>query len=167
MQTESIITTLLAAAAFLKKPIQDVADSSVKDAYEAAKHCLCRKLGQTSDAATALDLAAERPDSEARKAMLLEETQFAGIEADAELAQLINEVATRLPLLPVGYPEQQVRGAAHDNRGQGVGRELVIATEKHMRRNVITPDDRHLNGPARHHSKRNRRGGGQARGRRR
>jgi hypothetical protein len=145
MQTESIITTLLAAAAFLKKPIQDVAYSSVKDAYEAAKHCLRRKLGETSDAATALDLAAERPDSETRKAMLLEETRFAGIEADAELAQLINEVATRLPLLPVGHPEQHLRSAGRDNRGQGAGRDLIIGTEKHVRRNVITPDDRHLN----------------------
>jgi hypothetical protein len=80
MQTESIITTLFAAAAFLKKPIQDVAGQSVKDAFDAAKYYLRRKLGETSDAAKAPDMATEKPESEVRKAVLVEETKSAEIE---------------------------------------------------------------------------------------
>jgi len=36
MQTETIIATLLAAASFLKRPVQDLVTQSVKDAYDSA-----------------------------------------------------------------------------------------------------------------------------------
>jgi hypothetical protein len=72
MQTEAIITTLLAAATFLKRPLQDVAGQPLKDAYEAAKHYLRRKFGQDSEAAKALELATGKPESLIRKALLAE-----------------------------------------------------------------------------------------------
>ena len=144
MQTESIITTLLAAAAFLKKPIQDVAGRSVKDAYDAAKYYLRRKLGETTDAAKALDLATEKPESEARKAVLVEETKSAELESDTELVRVIEEIAARLPAPPDVANGQRVRVAGRGNQVHVAGRDLVISTEKHVRRNVITPDDRHL-----------------------
>ena len=36
MQTDTIITTILSAAAFLKEPIQAIASQSLRDVYEAA-----------------------------------------------------------------------------------------------------------------------------------
>jgi hypothetical protein len=143
VQTESIITTLLAAAAFLKNPIQDVAYRSVKDAYEAAKYYLRRKLGDSSDAAKALELATEKPESEARKAVLVEETKSADLATDAELTRIIEQIAARLALSADSI-RQQVQVSGRGNHVQMAGRDLVISTEKHVQRNVITPDDRHL-----------------------
>jgi hypothetical protein len=67
MQTEAIIATLLAAAAILKQPVQDVAAQSIKDVYEAAKYYLRKKFGDGSDGAKFLDLALEKPESAMRK----------------------------------------------------------------------------------------------------
>ena len=54
MQTESIFSTLLAAAAFLKHAVQDVANQAVRDAYEAAKTYLRKKFSLNPGATHAL-----------------------------------------------------------------------------------------------------------------
>ena len=143
MPIESILTTLLAAAALLKKPVQDAASQSLKAAYEAAKSYLLKKLGANSAAADALEMATEKPESVARKAVLCEETESAGLATDAELQRLIAQVAARLPS-PVESLSQSVRVSGQGNKVQVAGRDLVIRTEKHFRRSVITPDERHL-----------------------
>ena len=68
MQLDAIITTILSAAAFLKKPVQDAASDSIKDLLDAARYYLKKRFGEGSDGADVLDLALDKPDSEMRKA---------------------------------------------------------------------------------------------------
>ncbi|MDE3084203.1 MAG: hypothetical protein KGJ37_03150 [Verrucomicrobiota bacterium] len=142
MQTEAIIATLLAAAAFLKRPIQDVTAQSLKDAYEATKNYLRKKFGEDSEAAKALELATEKPESPARKALLVEEA--AQLETDPELLRLIANLAALLPP-NAGCVRQQVHVAGRHNRVQVAARD-IINTERHVQRSVITPDERHIAG---------------------
>jgi hypothetical protein len=144
MHTESIVTTLLAAAAFLKKPIQDLTCQSLKDAYDAARYYLRRRLGEQSDAAKALEQATQKPESEARKAVFVEEAKLAGLESDAELARVMEQIVAWLQALSANPIRQQAHVSGRGNHVQMAGRDLVITTEKHVQRNVITPDDRHL-----------------------
>jgi hypothetical protein len=142
MQTEAIITTLLAAAAFLKHPLRDIAGQSLKDAYEAAKTYLRTKFVEGSEAAKALELATGKPESLIRKALLAEESASADLENDPEVAQLIERLAALLPdSLGIGW--QNVRVSGRGNSVQVAGRD-IIHTENHVQRNAITPDDRHI-----------------------
>jgi hypothetical protein len=141
MPTESIFSTLLAAAAFLKHAIQDTASQSVRDAYEVAKTYLWKKLSTNPDATRALELATEKPESLPRKALLLEESTSSGLDRDPELARLIENLAVLLPVHDV--VSQNVRVTGQHNIVQVAGRDL-IQTEKLVRRNTITPDERHL-----------------------
>lgn len=142
MPTESIFCTLLAAAAFLKHAVQGVASQAVHDAYEAAKTYLRHKLATNSDAARALELATEKPASLVRRALLVEESAADGLDRDPELARLITILAAVLPP-PAETVSQNVRVNGHRNVVQVAGRDL-IRTEKVVRRNTITPDERHL-----------------------
>jgi hypothetical protein len=142
MQTESIFSTLLAAAAFLKRAVQDVASQSVRDAYEAAKAYLRKKFGTNPDADRALELATSKPESLIRKALLAEESASSNLDRDPELARLIENLAALLPPL-ADRVSQSVRVTGHRNIVQVAGRDL-IQTEKFVRRNTITPNERHL-----------------------
>jgi len=142
MQLDTIITTLLSAAAFLKKPIQEVASQSIKDVYEAVRTYLRKKFGEGSDAAKVLDLAVEKPESAMRKAMLAEETASAGLEADADLIRLIEQLAELLPQ-PASTAWQHVHVAGRGNKVLVAGRDVVHA-ERLVQRSAITPDDRHV-----------------------
>jgi hypothetical protein len=97
MPTESIISTLLAGAAFLKHAVHDVARQSISDGYDAAKSYLKKKFAANSDAARALEMATTKPESLIRKAMLTEECDALGLERDTELARLIENLAALLP----------------------------------------------------------------------
>lgn len=142
MQTESIFSTLLAAAAFLKHAVQGVASQAVRDAYEATKTYLRKKFAANPDATRALELATEKPESLIRKALLVEDSAANGLDRDSELARLIEDLAALLP--PTGDTgSQNVRVNGHRNVVQVAGRDL-IRTEKFVRRNTITPDERHL-----------------------
>src|SRR5664280_1377250 len=97
METDSIFAPLLAAAAFLKKPMQEVASHSLKDAYDAAKAYLLRKLGENSEAGRALEFATAKPESLARRALLAEEGCSVDLGRDLELARLVEGLAALLP----------------------------------------------------------------------
>ena len=144
MQTQTIIDTLLSAAEFLKRPIQSVTALSLKDAYNAAKACLHKKLGGHSAAGEAMDLALSKPESEARKALLIEEVAASGLESDAELAKHISWLMELLPDC-AGSVRQKVRVTGRNHRVQVAARD-IINTERHVQRSVITPDERHLDG---------------------
>jgi hypothetical protein len=142
MQTEIIFATLLAAAAFLKKPVQDLVTGSLRDAYDATKAHLRKKFGENSEAANALDMATAKPESLIRKALLVEESASSGLCADAVLHGLIDRLASLLPAsVQVTGPCVRVSGSG--NSVQVAGRDL-IHTAKHIQRNTITPDERHL-----------------------
>ncbi len=143
MQTDAIISTLLSAARFLKKPVQEIASQSLRDAYTAAKNHLGKKFGENSEAARALGLATEKPESAARKALLIEETAARELETDAELARLI---ARLIELLPDGVNAgQKIHVAGRNNRIQVAGHD-IINTERNVHRSQITPDARHIDG---------------------
>jgi hypothetical protein len=89
MQTESIFSTLLAAAAFLKHAVQGVASQAVRDAYGAAKTYLRKKFAANPDAARALELATEKPESLIRKALLVEDSALSALDRDSELARCL------------------------------------------------------------------------------
>lgn len=137
MQTEEIITTLLAAAAFLKKPVQDVAAQSIKDVYEAAKYYVRKKFGDGSDGAKVLDLAVEKPESSMRKAVLAEEAASVGIESDPDLVRLIEQLTELLPK-PESPAWQHVHVAGRANKVLVAGRDVIHA-ERVVRRNRISP----------------------------
>ena len=142
METDSIFATLLAAAAFLKKPMQEVASHSLKNAYDAAKGYLLRKLGENSEAGRALEFATAKPESLARRALLAEEGYSVDLGRDLELARLVEGLAALLPPAE-GLGVQNVRVKGHGNKVQVAGRD-IITTARHVQRNAITPDDRHL-----------------------
>lgn len=142
MPTKTIIDTLLTAAAFLEKPAREIASQALNDAYQATKVYLRKKLRANPDAVDALNLATEKPESLARKALLIEECDSAELAGDAELARLVRQLADLLP--PAAETmTQSVRVVGRNNRVQVAGRDL-ITTEKFVARNAITPDGRHL-----------------------
>lgn len=143
MTTDEIVTTLLRAASIIKKPLEDVAAQGVKDLYAAAKAKLREKFGGNRDAADALEKATEKPESPARKAVLAEEMQETKWTDDLELMHLFQHLAKSLPTDPTIRQDVRVRGRG--NRVQ-VAAGNIINTEKHVQKNAITPDERHLSG---------------------
>lgn len=142
MNTETIIATLLAAAAALKEPAVSVASQALKDLYAATKYYLRRKFHSLPDAAKALEFAVEKPTSVPRKAALLEETEGAALDQDEELVGLIQRLRAMLPAMP---DARRVAVTVEGTRNQVnvAGGDLTV-TSRVVRRNVITPDDRHL-----------------------
>lgn len=140
MQREEFIHTLLSAAAFLKTPLEALASQSLKDAYAAAKTYLAGKLGVGSCANQALDLALEKPESEIRKSLLVEES--AGLEMDSELTRLGETLAALLPANG-NKVRQSVRVCGRSNHVQVAGGDIVTTTRQ-VRRNILTPGDGHL-----------------------
>jgi hypothetical protein len=142
MNTEAIIATLLSAAAFLKKPVQDATAQTVKEIFDTARYYMRKKFGEGSDGAKVLDLATEKPESVMRKGMLVEETAAAGLNSDSELMRLVEDLAELMP--PAGEGRQAVTVNGDCNRVQVAGRDFIVHAAKHVHRSVITPDERHV-----------------------
>jgi hypothetical protein len=142
MKTGSIFAALLAAAALLKKPVQDVASKSLKDAYDSAKAYLLRKFGEGSEAARALEMATTKPECAIRKMLLVEESASADLGSDPELSRLVEKLAALLPAADL-LGGQNVRVTGRGNQVQVAGRDIVT-TERLVHRNAITPDARHI-----------------------
>lgn len=142
MQTDTIITTLLSAAALLKEPLQNLATHSLKELYEAAVYYLRKKFGPESEATLVLDLATEKPDSTTRRAALIEEAVTADIGSDPEIIGLTKRMMALLPITEA-FAAGPVQVAGNGNQVQVAGRDIVQTT-RHVQRNVVTPDERHL-----------------------
>lgn len=142
MNTESIVSVVLAAAAVLKEPATVIASQALKDLYAAAKYYLRKKFIDRPDAAKALEFATEKPRSAARKATLVEEAEPAELHRDAELVALIERLHAELPLPPEAE-RVSVNVEGMSNHVNVAGRDLFVSPRL-VRRNVITPDDRHL-----------------------
>lgn len=144
MNIDTVLATLLKAASFLKKPVQDLAAQSVKDVYDAVKVRLQRKLSGRPDALDALEKATAKPESVPRQDVLREETKDIALDDDLELQHLLHHLANLLPPAdPVVRLNVRVGGRGH--RVQVAGRDIITA-EKHVQKNIITPDERHLSG---------------------
>jgi hypothetical protein len=143
MKPEEIVSVLLNAAAFLKKPVQDVAGQSIKDGYDALKAYLKRKIAG-GEATEALEKATDKPDSAGRKAVLLEESATIDLGGDADLVRLAESLAGLLAHAGQ-HVRQRVVVQGDGNHVQVAGRDIIY-TKKHVQRNEITPDERHITG---------------------
>ncbi|MBI5769621.1 MAG: hypothetical protein HZA93_17730 [Verrucomicrobia bacterium] len=144
MTSETIVSALLRAASVLKKPVENLAAQGLKDLYAAAKARFQGKLSGKPDAVDALEKATEKPESPARKAVLIEEIAETKFEDDLELMHLLQHLAKMLPPAePTIRQDVRVKGRGH--RVQVAARD-IINTEKHVHKNAITPDERHLSG---------------------
>jgi len=142
MNPSTIVATLVAAAAFLKKTITEVSARAIQDSYNGVKRYLRHKLGAESSAGKALEMATDKPDSIARKSVLIEELESSGLREDSELDQLVEQLRLRMSGR-VPAVSQTVHVPGDRNNVQVAGRD-IITTLKHIQRNVITPDERHL-----------------------
>lgn len=142
MNPSTIVATVVAAAAFLKKPIAEVSAQAIQDSYRGVKSYLIRKLGAESSAGKALEMATDKPESSARQSVLIEELESSDLNGDSELDQLVEQLRLHLAgCVPAISQQVHVRG--NRNSVQVAGRDLVT-THKLVQRNVITPDERHL-----------------------
>ncbi|MDP3069652.1 MAG: hypothetical protein Q8N18_05155 [Opitutaceae bacterium] len=144
MTTEAIVNALMSAASALKKPAEDLAAQGLKDLYAAVKARFQGKISGKPDAVDALEKATEKPESAARKAVLVEEIAETKFDDDLELMHLLQHLGKMLPPTEPTI-RQDVRVRGRGNRVQ-VAAGNIINTEKHVQKNAITPDDRHLSG---------------------
>src|SRR5437763_1833758 len=98
MQTETIVSTLLAAAAWLKEPAHTLASEGLRDLYDALKYYLKKKFAGSPPASLALESAIEKPASVGRKAVLLEEAEPFAIDSDLEVQRLVERMVELLPV---------------------------------------------------------------------
>lgn len=144
MQLEAIFTVMLAAAGRLQKPLEDVAGMAIRDSYTALKDYLHKKLLGHPEAVDALESATERPESAARKAVLIEESAVADLETDSKLARLVNKLAKAMPASDPKITQKANVSGNHNRIQQALGD--IINTEKITKKNKITPDERHISG---------------------
>ena len=143
MDTNTIVTALLSAAAFLKEPIRAVASQSLRDVYDAAKFYLKKKVGPDSRNARLLDLATSEPNSPLRHALLPDVAQTAALDQDPDVTRLTETLVAMLGGLGVPRPAQQVTIGGDAENVQVVAGDF-IATQRHVTRNAVTPDESHL-----------------------
>jgi hypothetical protein len=86
-----------------------VVENALVDAYQGLKATLKRKFGDDSDVVEAVDKLEQKPDSEARKALLQEEFQAAGVDEDIEIRQAAQKLRDLIKAQPGG--EQHIQHA--------------------------------------------------------
>lgn len=143
MKLDTILDSLLAAATALKEPLQETASQSLKDAYHAAKTYLLKKLSDNS--ADALKQTVGQSYGDAPEAEHLASAKLAGCEDDAELHRLIEELNSVVEKVRTTSAAIHIGGSR--NHVQYAGRDLIVRTERAVRRNIVSPDERHLAGP--------------------
>lgn len=144
MPTDTIVTALLSAAAFLKEPIRAIASQSLRDVYDAAKFYLKKKFGPDSRHAHLLELATAAPTLSASRAMLTEAAQAGALDQDPDVVRLAESLIAMLGGLGA-TPIQNVSIGGDANHVNVVGGDF-ISTPCHVTRNVVTPDESHLDG---------------------
>ncbi|MFS0518591.1 hypothetical protein ACEYW6_28385 [Nostoc sp. UIC 10607] len=92
---DPITTAIVAGVANLSKDV-------IKDGYNALKDALKKKFGDKSDIINAVEGLEKKPESEGRKATLLEEVEVAKVNDDLELLQLAQDLLTQLKEQPGG-----------------------------------------------------------------
>ena len=95
----------------------------IKDAYDALKGALQNKFGVESDLVDAVEKLEQKPDSNARKAVLQEEVEGSKAAQDSELIQLAELMIEKLKELPGGQVEilqdVNIKGNRNIVTGQG------------------------------------------------
>jgi hypothetical protein len=120
MDPISIIIAAIVAGALAAT--QDVAAQAVKDGYATFKALLARKFGHKPDVADALEKVEQKPDSEARRALLKEELETAGAAQDAEVvrqAQALLDLLKESGLAPGPSYQATLSGSGAIAQGKG------------------------------------------------
>jgi len=95
----------------------------IKDAYDALKVALQKKFGVDSDLVEAVDNLEQKPDSNARQAVLQEEIEESKVAQDAEIIQIAEALIENLKDLPGTQveilQEVNIKGNRNIVTGQG------------------------------------------------
>jgi hypothetical protein len=86
-----------------------VVETALVDAYQGLKSTLKRKFGDDSEVVEAVAKLEQKPDSEARKALLQEEMEAAGVDEDDEIRQAAEKLRELIKSQPGG--EQHIQHA--------------------------------------------------------
>ena len=101
----------------------NLGQSVIKDAYDALKTALQKKFGLDSDLSQAVEKLEQKPDSNARQALLQEEVETSKAAENQELLQLAGSLIEKLETLSGGQveilQEVNIKGNRNIVTGQG------------------------------------------------
>jgi hypothetical protein len=101
-----------AVSAGLAQGVGDVAKQALVDGYARLKRLLAHRFGDKSEVIDAVQRLETRPDSAARRDLLVEEVHRSGADADEELLTAARDLLTRLQTDPaLGSSVQQAIGS--------------------------------------------------------
>jgi hypothetical protein len=92
---------IAAITAGLVKGTGDVAQKVLVDGYQGLKRLLARRFGDRSDVVQAVEGLEARPDSAARRELVVEEVERSGADRDEELLTAARDLLARV-LLAIG-----------------------------------------------------------------
>jgi len=144
MTSAEIVAILLAGAGLLKKPVEAVVSAAAKDAYEQVKGYLKRKFVSSPDAQKALEHAEDKPESAARKAVLLEEVEPLSLGEDRELVTLVKRLREAIGAsATLTQQNVNVNQSGQNNSVTVVGGDLIQPL-KHVTKTEVKPDEQHV-----------------------
>jgi hypothetical protein len=140
----AVVAVTVATAKFLKKPVQDVAGKVIQDGYDHLKKLIGEKAGASPEVGDALTKLDQKPESQARTDLLIEELVGKGIEKDGEILAAVEALLKALPAGSTSQTSQvSITQRGRNNRALVAGRD-IITTERHTTRVEFTPDERHI-----------------------
>jgi hypothetical protein len=113
----AIVAALSAGAA---AGATDTTKSAIDDAFEGLKSPLKKKFGHDSDVAEVIDMLEAKPDSDARKILLVEELKAVNSTSDREVVSAAQSLLELIRALPQDEKHVQVAhgtGIAQADRG--------------------------------------------------
>lgn len=103
--------------------LANLSQTVIRDAYQALKAALQKKYGLNSEVMEAVDKLEEKPESQARQAMLQEEVAGSGAAQDPGLLQMANALISQFRELSGGIvdirQDVNIRGNRNIITGQG------------------------------------------------
>lgn len=144
MSYEEFCSIFAATAAYLQEPLQATAKIAITDGYESLKEkLLTRFRGQ--DVEHAVKSLEQKPISSARRLLLQEELEECGTNLSSDLVQCAENLGSNLDIT-AGRDWRMNVSIKQSGTGNSVkfaGRDF-IETKKVTRKNVVKPDDRHI-----------------------
>jgi hypothetical protein len=124
---EPITFTAIVAAlsAGVVSGVGQVGKDALVDAYKGLKETLKRKFGDDSEVVEAVDKLEKKPDSEARKGVLLEEVEDARVDQDPEVRKAAQELLDSIKEQPGGEKHVQIIRGNYNARADRGGRASV------------------------------------------
>jgi hypothetical protein len=128
---DMIVSAVVAAlAAGANDGLKEAAKKGISDGYDQLKSLLLRHHSGGNDVGDALEKLEARPESEARKHLLVEELESSGVALDPAIQEQANHLLNLVRSLPVSNTSGQIAsgtGIAQADRG---GSASVTITNK-------------------------------------